>query len=258
MAISKKKQLEDLTARLLNLDPNIIIKKSELTPSGELIYLEVPLPKIRVCTECGSNNCNIKAREEHTFNFHLIQRLDKTVDAVRIRMQNYYNDKGDNESYQLLKHISYILKTKTSNQLIKWGKLTTEKRRKLENAFTVAPELKTVYFALQDFHEILDEPCFQIQKDLLTEWFEKYRHTDIKELKTPVKVFYSYRSYILNAWRYGRSNGPCEGLNNKIKDVKRTMFGAHSFENFRKRILLTCGGLSLASDNLIFHISGKE
>lgn len=67
MAISKKKQLEDLTARLLNLDPNIIIKKSELTPSGELIYLEVPLPKIRVCTECGSNNCNIKAREEHTF-----------------------------------------------------------------------------------------------------------------------------------------------------------------------------------------------
>lgn len=191
-------------------------------------------------------------------NFHLIQRLDKTVDAVRIRMQNYYNDKGDNESYQLLKHISYILKTKTSNQLIKWGEVTTEKRRKLENAFTVAPELKTVYFALQDFHEILDEPCFQIQKDLLTEWFEKYRHTDIKELKTPVKVFYSYRSYILNAWRYGRSNGPCEGLNNKIKDVKRTMFGAHSFENFRKRILLTCGGLSLASDNLIFHISGKE
>ena len=60
MAISKKKQLEDLTSRILNLDPDISIEKSEITTSGELIYLSIPLPHERTCTSCGSNDCIIR------------------------------------------------------------------------------------------------------------------------------------------------------------------------------------------------------
>jgi hypothetical protein len=44
-----------------------------------------------------------------------------------------------------------------------------------------------------------------------------------------------------NSWKYGKSNGPCEGLNKKIKDIKRNASGEHSFENFRRRILFACG-----------------
>lgn len=438
MAISKKKQLEDLTSRILNLNPEIRIEKSEISTSGELISLSIPVPVERTCVCCGSNDCIIRgsgtyqsfqhfpvnnrriylrifkrrllcrscgasfyetpdwciprlrmskdlyfaiirdltevvsfrmimrkecisestirsvfdsieilhpsrlpktlcidefkadtgywikrsgkwAKDSYnvnvtdwkrrvvidvlqqknlTFlmkhfkrhynkyerdnvrffvcdmsgsfisfakqcfpkacicidNFHIVQRLDKVVDDVRRRMQHYYKDNGDTERYTLLKHISYALKTKSSNQLIKWGNLTEHKRQKLEDAFSVAPDLREAYEALQFFHDILDSVGFSVQQDSLTEWFEQYRNTDVPELKTAVTVLYSYRSFILNAWRYDRSNGPCEGLNNKIKDVKRTMFGAHSFENFRKRILLTCGGLTPDSDNLIMHI----
>lgn len=191
-------------------------------------------------------------------NFHIIQRLENSADAVRIRKQNYYKNNDDNERYSLFKHLSLLLKTKISNHDIKWGEHKEHRLQKLNDAFDIEPELKEAYMALQEMHEILDTPDFSVQKECLAEWFECYRHTDVPELKTAVKTLYSYRSYILNAWRYDRSNGPCEGLNNKIKDVKRTMFGAHSFENFRKRILLTCGGLSLASDNLVFHLSRKE
>ena len=45
MAISKKKQLEDLTARLLNLDPNIIIKNQNLHLPKNLFILKCPYLK---------------------------------------------------------------------------------------------------------------------------------------------------------------------------------------------------------------------
>ena len=37
------------------------------------------------------------------------------------------------------------------------------------------------------------------------------------------------------------NSGVCEGYNNRIKVLKRTCYGLHNFESFRKRILLTCG-----------------
>ncbi|MEI3216207.1 MAG: transposase [Lachnospiraceae bacterium] len=50
-----------------------------------------------------------------------------------------------------------------------------------------------------------------------------------------------WRGYIQNTWKYNKSNGVCEGYNNRIKVLKRTWYGLHNFESFRKRILLTCG-----------------
>ena len=59
-----------------------------------------------------------------------------------------------------------------------------------------------------------------------------------------------WRGYIQNSWKHGKSNGLSEGLNNKVKVLKRVAFGLHSFEGFRKRILLTCGKLRLSNDPL--------
>lgn len=60
MAISKKKQLENHMLRLLDLEPGITIDKSELTPSGEIIHISLPVPDERTCTCCGSSQCIIK------------------------------------------------------------------------------------------------------------------------------------------------------------------------------------------------------
>ena len=44
-------------------------------------------------------------------------------------------------------------------------------------------------------------------------------------------------SFIENAFKYGITNGPTEGFNNKIKVMKRTAYGINNFERFRTRIL---------------------
>ena len=84
----------------------------------------------------------------------------------------------------------------------------------------------------------------------LTEWIKQYTASDVEEIHSAACTIRHWRGYIQNSWKYGKSNGLSEGLNNKVKVLKRVAFGLHSFEGFRKRILLTCGKLRLSNDPL--------
>ena len=53
-----------------------------------------------------------------------------------------------------------------------------------------------------------------------------------------IKTIKRYREYMINGVKYEYSNGTLEGVNNKIKLVKRVSYGYNSFDNFRLRILI--------------------
>ena len=59
---------------------------------------------------------------------------------------------------------------------------------------------------------------------------------------TSLNTFKEYLPYIANSLTYEYSNGGLEGINNKIKVLKRTAYGYRSFVNFRNRILI-CANL---------------
>lgn len=59
--------------------------------------------------------------------------------------------------------------------------------------------------------------------------------------KKKFKVFQRYQAGITNAFKVKLSNGVTEGLNNKIKLIKRIAFGYRNFYNFRARIYLQQG-----------------
>ncbi|MEG0811471.1 MAG: transposase, partial [Eubacterium sp.] len=52
-------------------------------------------------------------------------------------------------------------------------------------------------------------------------------------------------THILNSLIYPYHNGRIEGINNKIKVIKRIAFGYKSFLHFRNRILITQGILKI-------------
>ena len=54
---------------------------------------------------------------------------------------------------------------------------------------------------------------------------------------TALKTLKKYMKYIENMFESNIINGLIEGLNNKIKSIKRTAFGYSNFSNFKKRIL---------------------
>jgi hypothetical protein len=51
-----------------------------------------------------------------------------------------------------------------------------------------------------------------------------------------------WRTEIINHHTTGTSNGPTEGLNLLVKEVKRAGHGLRSFDNYRLRILLHAEG----------------
>jgi transposase len=58
-------------------------------------------------------------------------------------------------------------------------------------------------------------------------------------MKTSLKTAKKYQDYFTNAIQYNYSNGVLEGLNNKIKVLKRIAFGYKNFYHFKNRILIT-------------------
>jgi transposase len=59
------------------------------------------------------------------------------------------------------------------------------------------------------------------------------------EMKTSVKTALRYIEYFSNGLKYEYSNGKLEGINNKIKVIKRISFGYRSYLHFRNRILIS-------------------
>ena len=121
---------------------------------------------------------------------------------------------------------------------IEYPKCTTCKRAK-----KYLEEHKVTF---EDRHIVEDNPT----KEELTEWIKQYTASNVEEIHSAACTIRHWRGYIQNSWKYGKSNGLSEGLNNKVKVLKRVAFGLHSFEGFRKRILLTCGKLRLSKDPL--------
>ena len=58
-------------------------------------------------------------------------------------------------------------------------------------------------------------------------------------MKTSIKTIKKYIKYVDNTLEYDYNNGILEGINNKIKVVKRIAFGYRCFYHFKNRILIT-------------------
>ena len=99
----------------------------------------------------------------------------------------------------------------------------------------LSPELKATYDLYQDLLFALQTKNFERFHHLL-----QVKHPLISpEFQTAFQTFKTYQSYIENTLTTPYTNGPIEGINNKIKVIKRIAFGYRSFYHFKSRILMT-------------------
>ena len=80
----------------------------------------------------------------------------------------------------------------------------------------------------------------------------------IPELRRLGRTLKSWRTEILAHHTTGAGNGPTEGLNLLVKQVKRVAFGFKKFANYRLRVLLRTGGVRWwrrPTPPLVFHPS---
>ena len=88
-----------------------------------------------------------------------------------------------------------------------------------------------------NFSDICQMEAYRQQQREFDDWIANAQSCGIKEFEACAKTYRAWRKEILNAFKYGLTNGPTEGFNNKIKVLKRSSYGIRNFKRFRTRIL---------------------
>ncbi|WP_412729681.1 transposase [Geobacillus stearothermophilus] len=72
----------------------------------------------------------------------------------------------------------------------------------------------------------------------MTQWFDRYLFSDCAAVRSIAKALITRRDAVLSCIVFSYSNGPMEGINNKIKLIKRLGYGYRNIQRFTLRVRL--------------------
>ncbi|HIW20404.1 MAG TPA: ISL3 family transposase [Candidatus Dorea intestinavium] len=161
-----------------------------------------------------------------TDKYHFIRQVTWAIESVRKELQKTMP--ADLRKYY--KHSrSLILKRES--------KVKEEKRPELELMLTYNDQLRHAHWLKERFLDVCEQPKYSIQRKDFWDWIKFAEKSGIPKFEKCAETFRNWKIEILNALKYGYTNGSTEGFNNKIKVLKRISYGVQDFERFRNRIL---------------------
>jgi transposase len=147
--------------------------------------------------------------------FHVMMSVNKELDKVRKKI-------GKNE-----KESRYILLKNRED-------LGDTELEKLEKILSRSKRLRTAYESKEEFRGIFErERTVEDGKREILKWIEKSKEIYCDSVKTIQNHLEGICNYFLNR----TSSGVMEGINNRIKLIKRQAYGFLNFDNFRARLL---------------------
>ena len=163
--------------------------------------------------------------------FHVAQNLNRAVTKTRRDIQR----DAEPMIKERLKGSRWVLVKNEAN-------LSAKEQAKLADLYEASPELKQLHLLKEAFRDIFetDQARDQAAQALAT-WIEKVRATDLKFLDDFLKTLDNWGDHILNYFNQRTTQGFVEGMNNKIKLIKRRGYGYRNFDQFSQRILIECG-----------------
>lgn len=178
--------------------------------------------------------------------FHYITYVMDALDDIRIRIQDEYG--YNSKEYRLLKNKKNVSLLRKYRKDISWFVYTKRYKNKhmvemlpgdiLNEIFEINEEIKRGYDLKELFLDIVNHSTYEDSKSELLSWIDLCRESKIKEFINASNTIENWLEYIVNSFIDERfSNGFTEGLNNKIKVIKRNGFGYKNFEFFRLRLL---------------------
>ena len=167
--------------------------------------------------------------------FHIVQLLSRALNKTRIRFMNqnkeFYN-KFKNHWRLLLKAQENL--NSTDYFYSNCFKRHISQQEIVDFLINLSPELKESY----DFYQTIKQAINLQKLDAFHHAIQNSSDLLSPEMKTALKTLTNYQDYIKNTIETTYSNGVLEGINNKIKVIKRIAFGYRSFYHFKARILI--------------------
>ena len=178
--------------------------------------------------------------------FHYTRYIMDALDKVRIRLQDNYGQ--NSKEYRMLKNKKNVSLLRRYSNDIDWFTYTKRYKNKhvieilkydlRKNILAISEELKIVYQLKELFLDITHHATYEDVKIQLINWISLVREQNIAEMNEGANTIENWLEHICNSFIDERfSNGFTEGLNNKIKVIKRVGFGYKNFDFFRLRLL---------------------
>jgi len=173
--------------------------------------------------------------------FHIAKLYRKSIDTVRKEEMKRLKALLSEEKYKKLKGLMWALRIQKS-------KLSDRYKAVLKRAFKLSPKLKEVYKLNEKLTEIFDTETSRnggIRR--LKNWIAKVQESDIKLFDTFIKTLEKRMYEIANYFVARENSGFVEGLNNRIKVLKRRAYGIVDGIHLFKRISLDLERSNLAN-----------
>ena len=167
-----------------------------------------------------------------TDKFHVFQYAGEALDELRRKEYARQQDKTDFN----LKSCRFLIQKANS-------RLDAKGKERIEQLKAINANLYTGYLLKEQTVTFYSHKTHEEAERYLEEWIDSCISSNLKQFVFFGKRLRRHKESILAYFDHRVSNGFAEGINNKIKVIKRMAFGFHDFNYFRLKIFAATGNI---------------
>jgi transposase len=160
--------------------------------------------------------------------YHIIQDCNRMLDELRRKEVAKESLKERKEVYTGTRYLLLKGKEKIDN--------LPEAREKLDRLLALNESLNTAYILKEELRTLWDCPTKEDAEECFNNWLQKAWSSEIELVVKFANQLSRHRKGILNYFDNRITTGQVEGINNKIKALKRQAYGYRDNEYFKLRI----------------------
>jgi len=157
--------------------------------------------------------------------FHINALINKTLDEVRKEQQLNLNKKEQK-----------VLKGQRFLFLKNYESLEPQSKDRLETILRINEPLFKAHSLKEQFRSFWIQESLQKAWIFLDQWISDALESGVKKIKKMAKTLDRYRIGLLNYFKHKITNAAAEGINNKIKTMKRQAYGFRDMTYFKLRL----------------------
>jgi len=171
--------------------------------------------------------------------FHVAKLYRKAIQQLRSKELKRLRKVLSEEEYKALRPAIKIL-------INKHECYSAADRKILAPLFKHSPSIKAAYRLARELTHIYNKHHKKkIAKKKMNQWMNKVEVSEVSCLNTFLKTLESYQEYICNYFLRRETSGWVEGINNKVKVIKRRCYGISNLKHFFQRIFLDLQGYDI-------------
>ncbi len=167
--------------------------------------------------------------------FHVVALMNKVIEDVRRAEQSRLDD----EERKVLKGSRFLLLYGIEN-LVKMDEtqpLVVPRLERLEALLEANQTLYEVYVLKEELRWLWSHPDKERAGQFLDQWLLDAKQIDQPDIQRLARTLATHREQILAYYDEPITTGPLEGLNNKLKVLKRVAYGYRDTAFFQLRVL---------------------